>query len=142
MHDRELAELVNDATNRPLEALSRLRRPYPRQQGKASKPPDQIKVSLSEGAFYQKLYDQYAQGVNAPSPVNKTLAVARNAARDGQPMENIVKILRHDPKAQEFGDKSGKFIETVSKAAVRKTLAEKSTAGLSRQSQKTPTLER
>ncbi len=140
--NREISELVNDATNRPLEALSRIRRPYPRQQGNAAKSPEQIKVSISEGATHQKLYSQYAQGVEASSPVGKTLEIARNAARDGQPMENIVQILRHDPKAQQFGDKSEQFIKTVSQAAVRKTLAEKSSGQLNRQSQKTPTLER
>lgn len=142
MHDRELAELTNDATNRPLEALGRIRRPYPKQQKAAGKSPDKVKVDLSDGATHQKLYNQYAQGVEASSPVNKTLAVARNAARDGQSMEDITKILHHDPKAQEFGDKSGQFIKTVSEAAVRKNQAEKSTAGLSRQSQKSPTMER
>lgn len=139
--DRELAELVNDSTNRPLEALSRIRRPYPG-QGRSQKPPDQDRVNLSEGATHQKLYSQYAQGVTAPSPVGKTLEIARNAARDGQPMETIEKILSNDPKAQQFGDKSEQFIKTVSQAAVRKTQAEQSSGQLNRQSQKTPTLER
>lgn len=56
-------------------------------------------------------------------------------------METIVKILSNDPKAQQFGDKSEQFIQTVSQAAVRKTQAEKSSGQLNRQSQKTPTLE-
>jgi len=42
-------------------------------------------------------------------------------------MESIVQILQHDPKAQQFGDKS-EFIKTVSQAAVRKTQAENSSA--------------
>jgi hypothetical protein len=138
--DREQAELVNDATNRPLEALGRIRRPY-FNQGHSQKPPNQIQVSLSEGATHQKLYSQYAQGVEAPSPVGKTLEIARNAARDGQPMESIVQILQHDPKAQQFGDKSEQFIKTVSQAAVRKTQAERSPQ-LAQQQQKTPTIER
>lgn len=142
MHDRELAELTNDATNRPLEALGRIRRPYPGHRGSSTKPPDQIKVSVSEGAQYQKLYNQYSQGVEAPSPVNKTLAVARNAARDGQPMETIVKILGNDPKAQQFGEKSEQFIQTVAQAAVRKTQAERSSQQLGQRRQKTPTVER
>lgn len=140
MHDRELAELVNDATNRPLEALSRMRQPYPRQQGKTTKLPDQVKVTLSPGATHQQLYQHYAQGVAAPSPVNQTLEVARNAARDGQSMAAIVKILAHDPKAQAFGDKSSQFIQTVSQAAVRKTQVEQAAAG--QQYAKNPTLER
>jgi len=41
-------------------------------------------------------------------------------------MESIVQILQHDPKAQQFGDKSEQFIKTVSQAAVRKTQAENS----------------
>jgi len=90
-------------------------------------------VSLSEGPPHQELYSQYAQ-VEAPSPVGKPL-IARNAARDGQPMESIVQILQHDPKAQQFGDKSEQFIKTVSQAGGRKTQAENSSGQLSRQSQ-------
>jgi len=37
--------------------------------------------------------------VEAASPVNKTLEVARNAARDGHPTEVIVNILTNDPGA-------------------------------------------
>ncbi|CAA9324589.1 hypothetical protein AVDCRST_MAG94-1609 [uncultured Leptolyngbya sp.] len=143
--DRDHAEMMNDATNRPLEALGRIRRPYPN-QGRSGPPQaraaEEIKVSISEGAKHQNLYSHYAQGVEASSPVNKTLEIARNAARDGQPMETIVQILSHDPKAQQFGDKSEQFIKTVSQAAVRKTQAESSSEQLRRQSQKTPALER
>jgi len=140
--DREHAELVNDATNRPLEALSRIRLPY---SGRAdqphAKPANTVEVELSKGAKYQKLYHQYSQGVEASSPVNQTLEIARNAARDGQPTEVIVNLLRNDPKAQQFGEKSEQFIKTVTQAAVRKTQAEQS-SGLTQQRQKTPTLER
>jgi len=139
--DRDHAEMINDATNRPLEALGRIRRPYPSQSPSQTNPADQIKVNLSEGAKYQKLYSQYAQGIEAPSPVNKSLGIARNAARNGQPTEVIVNILRHDPKAQQFGEKSEHFIKTVSQAAVRKTQAERSPQ-LAQQQQKTPTIER
>lgn len=142
--DREYAELINDATNRPLEALNRIRIPN---FGKGhtgqtqAKPNERVEVEISKGAKYQKLYTQYSQGVEATSPVNKTLAIARNAARDGQPTEVIVSILRNDPKAQQFGEKSEQFIKTVTESAVRKTEAERS-GGLTQQRQKTPTLER
>lgn len=140
--DREHAELANDVINRPLEKLSQIRPPYWRQPGAGqSRPTDQIKVNLSEGAKYKRLYSQYAQGVDAASPVNKTLGIARNAARDGQPTEVIVNILRNDPKAQQFGEKSEQFIQTVTQSAVRKTQVEKS-AQPAHQQQKTPTLER
>jgi hypothetical protein len=98
--DREHAELVNDATNRPLEVLSRIRLPYFGRSGQPhAKPANTVEVELSKGAKYQKLYNQYSQGVEASSPVNQTLEIARNAARDGQPTEVIVNLLRHDPKA-------------------------------------------
>lgn len=139
--EREHAELANDVVNGTLEALGRVRLPnLGRSNSTQSQPADQIKVDLSKGAKYQKLYSQYAQGVEAASPVNKTLAVARNAARDGQSTDVIVNILRSDPKAQQFGDKSEQFIQTVAQSATRKTQAEGSS--LARQHQKTPTLER
>jgi hypothetical protein len=141
--DREMAELVNDATNRPMEALSRIRLPNGngRMGQNAQKQANTVEVEFSRDAKYQKLYTQYLQGVEATSPVEKTLAVARNAARDGQSVEVIVNMLRNDPKAQQFGDKSEQFIQTVSQAAVRKNQAESSS--LQAQSgQKTPTLER
>lgn len=141
--EREHAELANDVVNGTLEALGRVRLPnLGCSNSTQSQPADQIKVDLSKGAKYQKLYSQYAQGAEAASSVNKTLAVARNAARDGQSTDVIVNILRNDPKAQQFGDKSEQFIQTVSQAAVRKTQAEKSSGQLGQQRQKTPTLER
>lgn len=140
--DREHSELISDATNRSLEVLSRIGLPNfgnrgsPNQSGSV-----QVDVNLSKGADYQKLYNQYSQGVEASSPVNKTLAVAQNAARDGQKAEVIVNILRNDSKAQQFGEKSEQFIKTVTQAAVRKTQAEQF-GGLTQQRQKTPTVER
>lgn len=142
--DREYAELVNDATNRPLEALSRMRLPNFGNRHSTqpqAKPANHIEVEISKGAKYQKLYSQYSQGVEASSLVNQTLAVAKNAARDGQSAEVIVKILHHDPKAQQMGNKKEQFLQTVSAAAVRKTNAERSPQH-SQQRQKTPTLER
>lgn len=143
--DHEIAELVNDATNRPLEALSRVRLPHRRipQSGESgAKQALHVEVELSKGAKYQKLYTQYSQGVGASSPVGKTLAVAQNAARDGQSVEVITNILRNDPKSLQFGDKSDQFIQTVSKAAVRKNQAESASGQLAQHRQKTPTLER
>lgn len=140
--DREHSELISDATNRSLEMLSRIRLPsFPSRGSPSQSQPTQVDVDLSKGADYKKLYNQYSQGVEADSPVNKTLAVAQNAARDGQSTEEIVNIIRNDPKAQQFGDKSEQFIKTVSQAAVRKTQAEQS-GGLTPQRQKTPTVER
>ena len=140
--DREHSELISDATNRSLEMLSRIRLPNFPSRGSPSQPQQvQVDVDLSKGADYQKLYNQYSQGVEADSPVNKTLAVAQNAARDGQSPEEIVNIIRNDPKAQQFGQKSEQFIKTVSQAAIRKTQAEQS-GGVSPQRQKTPTVER
>ncbi len=143
--DREHAELINDVTNRSLEALSRIRPPSLGQShtGTAQpQPATEVKVNISEGANYQKLYTNYSKGIEAASPVNKTLEVARNAARDGQPVEAIANILRNDPKAQQFGDKSEQFIQTVAKSAVRKTQAERSTEQVAQHRQKTPTVER
>lgn len=143
--DHEIAELVNDATNRPLEALSRIRLPNmgkPQSGQSGAKPANQVEVEFSKGAKYQKLYTQYSQGVEASSPVGKTLAVAQNAARDGQSVEVITNILRNDPKSLQFGDKSDQFIQTVSKAAVRKNQAESASGQLAQHRQKTPTLER
>lgn len=140
--DREHSELISDATNRSLEVLSRLQLPNFGNRGSPTQAqPVQVDVELSKDADYKKLYNQYSQGVEADSPVNKTLEVAKNAARDGQNAEVIVNILRNDPKAQQFGDKSEQFIKTVTKAAVRKTQAERS-GGLTQQRQKTPTVER
>lgn len=141
MPDREHSELISDATNRPLEALSRIQIPNFGNRGSPKHSQQtQVDVELSKGAKYQKLYNQYSQGVEVSSPVNKTLAVAQNAARDGQKAEVIVNILRNDSKAQQFGEKSEQFIKTVTKAAVRKTKLEQS-GGLT-QHQKTPTVER
>ncbi len=143
--DREYAELVNDATNRPLEALSRMRLPNfgnGRSGQSGAKPANQVEVEFSKGAKYQKLYTQYSQGIEADSPVNKTLAIAQNAARDGQSVEVITNILRNDPKALQFGDKSDQFIQTVSEAAIRKNQAESASGQLAQHRQKTPTLER
>lgn len=140
--DREHSELISDATNRPLEALSRIGLPrFGRGQPSQGEPLNRIEVEFSKGAKYQKLYDQYSQGVEASSPVNKTLEVARNAARDGQPTEMIVNILRSDPKVQQFGEKSEEFAKTVTQAAIRKNQAERSPQH-SQQRQKTPTIER
>ena len=140
--DREHSELISDATNRSLEVLSRIGLPNFGNRGSPSQSgPVQVDVDLSKGADYQKLYNQYSQGVEASSPVNKTLAVAQNAARDGQSSEVIVNIIRNDPKAQQFGEKSEQFIKTVTQAAVRKTQAEQS-GGLTQQRQQTPTVER
>ena len=50
-------------------------------------------------------------------------------------------MLRNDPKAQQFGDKSEQFIQTVSQAAVRKNQAESSSLQTQHR-QKTPTIER
>lgn len=140
--DREHSELISDATNRSLEILSRIQLPNFGNRGSPNQSkPIQVDVDLSKGADYKKLYNHYSQGVEADSPVNKTLAIAQNAARDGQNAEVIVNILHNDPKAQQFGDKSEQFIKTVTKAAVRKTQAEKS-SGLTQQRQKTPTIDR
>lgn len=140
--DREHSELISDATNRSLEALSRIQIPkFGNRYSPSQDRPIQVDVDVSKGADYQKLYNQYSQGVEASSPVNKTLAVAQNAARNGQKAEVIVNILHNDPKAQQFGEKSEQFIKTVSQAAVRKTQAEQS-GGLTQQRQKTPTVER
>ena len=139
--DREHSELISDATNRSLEMLSRIRLPNFPSRSPSQSQLIQVDVDLSKGANYQKLYNQYSQGVEADSPVNKTLAVAQNAARDGQSPEEIVNIIRNDPKAQQFGQKSEQFIKTVSQAAIRKTQAEQS-GGVSPQRQKTPTVER
>lgn len=140
--DREHSELISDATNRSLEMLSRIRLPnFPSRGSPSQHQLELVEVDLSKGANYQKLYNQYSQGVEADSPVNKTLAVAQNAARDGQSPEEIVNIIRNDPKAQQFGQKSEQFIKTVSQAAIRKTQAEQS-GGASPQRQKTPTVER
>ena len=140
--DREHSELISDATNRSLEMLSRIRLPnFPSRDSPSQPQQVQVDVDLSKGADYQKLYNQYSQGVEADSPVNKTLAVAQNAARDGQSAEVIINIIRNDPKAQQFGDKSEQFIKTVTQAAVRKTQAEQF-GGLAQQRQKTPTVER
>ena len=140
--DREHAELVDDTTNRSLEALSRIRLPNFGRSGRPqTNSTNTVEVELSKGAKYQKLYDRYSQGVEASSPVSKTLEVARNAARDGQPTEAIIQMLRNDPKAQQFGKKSEQFIQTVTQAAVRKNQAEQSW-GLNQQRQETPTLER
>lgn len=143
--EREYAELINDATNRPLEALSRMRLPHfgtDRFAQSQAKPANHVEVEFSKGAKYQKLYNQYSQGVEVSSPVGKTLAVAQNAARDGQSIEVIMNILRNDPKAIQFGDKSDQFIQTVSSAAVRKNQAESVNGQLAQHRQKTPTLER
>ncbi len=139
--DREHSELISDATNRSLEMLSRIRLPNFPSRSPSQPQPIQVDVDLSKGASYQKLYNQYSQGVKADSPVNKTLAVAQNAARDGQSPEEIINIIRNDPKAQQFGHKSEQFIKTVSQAAIRKTQAEQS-GGVNPQRQKTPTVER
>jgi hypothetical protein len=86
-----------------------------------------IRIEIDKGTTHQELWNRYSQGVTTSIPAQKTVAVAKNALRDGQSKETAMKILSADPSFEGISQKHGsqqaqQYAELAVSAAYRKNL--------------------
>lgn len=78
----------------------------------------EIGVEVEKNATHTALWSEYSEGTKAEVPAQKTLAVARQAIREGHSPENTVKILSHDPEFQKLQQQNLAAAERYANLAV------------------------
>lgn len=82
-------------------------------------------ANKNNSSEHQLLWNKYSKGVEAESPIQTSLAVARNALKAGETQESVEKILTHDPQFAEINKLQGigkaqDYAKTVTRAAVHR----------------------
>ena len=101
-----------------------------------------ITVAIDKNTPERDLWNKYSKDVQGRVPAEKTLAVAKNALRDGQSKEMAVKIiLSADPQSEQIKQKQGQqkaqqYAELAVRAAYRKDLVSKQSKQSQRQQQR------
>lgn len=108
-----------------------------------NKPP-QVKAVIEQGTTHKALWEKYSQGEQSTRPVQRTLAVARTALKEGTPPEEVQIILQHDPQfskiqQQQGGEKAQEYTKVMVRSAVRREQQVQNYQQQSRQQQKTRT---